>query len=179
MDLTIEPSFAKAVCFQVHETEIDSYQVFWNCGLVGREISSLLVEYAKLNEIDIRTAFAEILDSTDFNEFMRTNAPPIQSVDLDADDMALVDAVVNANWQDMKYRCGLDGYSYTIKIYGAQIREFKCWCTIPEQWRELIPLVDRLIEIAKLEPRDYYEVHGIFDADGSTVRQSLFGATIT
>ncbi len=170
MDLTIEPSFAKAVCFQVHSTEVDSYQLFWNFSFVGREISALLVEYAKRNEIDIGTAFAEILDSTNFNAFMRRHEPPIFVADLDADDMTLVDAVINANWRDEKYRCGLDGHHYDIKIYGAQVRTFECWCTIPEQWRELIPLVERLIEIAKLEPRDCYEVQGVYGADGISRR---------
>ncbi len=93
---------------------------------------------------------------------MRQNAPPISIADLDADDMKLVNAIVNANWQDEKYRCGLDGHSYDIKIYGEQVRKFKCWCVIPKEYGELIPLVDRLIDIAKLEPRSCYAVHGVY-----------------
>ena len=166
LDLSISPSFAKGVGFQVHETEPNSFRLFWNCGMIGREIYSLIVEYAKLNRIDLKTIVSQFAFSEDFADFMRKNAPPIQSVDLNADDMNLVNAVVNANWRDEKYRCGLDGHSYTIKIYGAQVRKFKCWCVIPNAWQELIPLVERLIDIAKLEPRDCYEVHGVYDSDG-------------
>lgn len=162
MDLTIEPSFAKAVCFQVHEMKDDSFQLFWNFGMVGREIYSATVEYARLNEINPKTLTIKIWDSEGFAEFMRRNAPPIAIADLDADDMSLISAAVNANWQNMEYRCGLDGHHYLIKIYGEQVRDFKCWCVIPKAWTELIPLVDRLIDIAKLEPRSCYAVKGTY-----------------
>ena len=170
LDLSISSSFAKGVGFQVHETEPNSFKLFWNCELLWREISLLLVEYAKLNRIDPKTPASQIFFSEDFADFMRKNAPPIQSVDLNADDMSLIKTVVNANWRDEEYRCGLDGHSYTIKIYGAQVHTFKCWCDIPNAWQELIPLVERLIDIAKLEPRDCYEVHGVYDADGISRR---------
>ena len=162
MDLIIEPSFAKAVCFQVHEMKNDSFQLFWNFGMTSREMYPMLMKYARLNQIDLKTAITKILYSEEFNDFMKLNAPPVSIADLDADDMALVDAVVNAKWQDMEYRCGLDGHHYDIKIYGEQILAFKCWREIPKAWSELIPLVDRLIEIAKLEPRNCYEVHGVY-----------------
>ncbi len=161
MDLIIEPSFAKTACFQVHETADNSFKLFWNFGMVSREIISPLMEYAKLNKIDLRTPMTKVCCSEDFAEFMRQNAPPINIADLSADDMALVDAVDNADWRDVKYRCGLDGHDYTVKIYGEPIREFKCWCVIPKEYGALIPLVDRLIDIAKLEPCDCYAVSGV------------------
>lgn len=92
---------------------------------------------------------------------MRQHTSEIFIADLDANDMKLINAVVNANWQDEEYICGLDGHHYDIKIYDDTIRKFECWCVIPRAWAELIPLVDRLIEIAKLEPRSCYAVHGV------------------
>ena len=82
MDLIIEPSFAKAVCFQVHEMKNDSFQLFWNFGMTSREMYPMLMKYARLNQIDLKTAIAKIFIA-----------------DLDADDMALVDAVVNAKYR--------------------------------------------------------------------------------
>ena len=162
MDLIIEPSFAKAVCFQVHEMKNDSFQLFWNFGMVGRNIIPILKEYAQVNNINPKTPMIEVLFGEEFAAFIRQRATKIFIADLDADDMNLINAVVNSKWQDMEYRCGLDGHHYDIKIYGEEIRAFKCWCVIPKAWSELIPLVDRLIEIAKLEPRDCYEVHGVY-----------------
>ncbi|MBQ3727651.1 MAG: hypothetical protein II902_11470 [Selenomonadaceae bacterium] len=162
MDLIIAPSFAKAVCFQVHEMKNDSFQLFWNFGMTSREEFPLLKKFVRLNQIDLKTSMVKVLESKEFNNFMRMNAPPIRFADLDADDMTLINAVVNAEWQEMEYRCGLDGHHYRVKIYGEEIRAFKCWCVIPKAWSELIPLVDRLIEIAKLEPRDCYEVSGVY-----------------
>lgn len=162
MDLIIEPSFSNAVCFQVHEMENDSFKLLWNFGMVGREIVHLMKEYAQVNDIDLKTFIAKVFDSEDFAAFMKQHAPEIFIVDLDADDMNLINAVVNANWSFKEYRCGLDGHHYRIKIYGEQLREFKCWCVIPKEWNELIPLVDRLIEIAKLEPLSCYAVHGVY-----------------
>ena len=179
LDLSISPAFAKGVGFQVHETEPNSFRLFWNCGMLEHEISPLIGEYVKLNRIDPKTSAAKVFFSKDFADFMRKNAPPIQSFDLSANDMNLVNAVVNANWRDEKYRCGLDGHHYDIKIYGAQVREFKCWCYIPNAWQELIPLVERLIDIAKLEPRDCYEVHGVFDSDGVSRRLRPLPSTNT
>ena len=82
MDLIIEPSFAKSACFQVHEMKNDSFQLFWNFGMTLREMYPMLMKFAKLNQIDLKTAIAKIFIA-----------------DLDADDMALVDAVVNAKYR--------------------------------------------------------------------------------
>ncbi|MBR1804936.1 MAG: hypothetical protein IJ774_00970 [Selenomonadaceae bacterium] len=173
LDLSISPAFAKGVGFQVHETEPNSFRLFWNYEL--RPVSeqwNLIKRYVELNKdkIDLKMPLSEFYFSAELADFMRKNAPPIQSVDLNADDMNLVNAVVNANWRDEKYRCGLDGHHYDIKIYGAQVRKFKCWREIPNAWQELIPLVERLIDIAKLKPRDCYEVHGVWGADGVSRR---------
>ena len=159
MDLIIEPSFAKAVCFQVHEMKNNSYQLFWNYGLHPKEFFPLIAEYAKINKLAPKTPLTKIFFSKELAEFMIKHTPKIFIADLDADDMKLVNAVVNANWQDdMKYRCGLDGHHYRLKIYNEMIRKFKCLCVIPKEWSELIPLVDLLIEIARLEPLDCYAV---------------------
>ena len=164
MYLIIEPSFAKAGCFQVHEMEADSFKLFWNYELRPKEYVPLIKKYFEINSDKIapKMSIAEFFFGKEFAAFMRQHTPEIFVADLNANDMALVAAVVNADWQYVKYRCGLDGHSYTIKIYGEEVREFKCWCNIPKAWSELIPLVDRLTEIAKLEPRDCYEVHGVY-----------------
>lgn len=169
LDLIIEPSFAKAVCFQVHEMENNSFQLFWNFGMVGREIVTLLKEYAQINKIDPKTSMVKVFDSEEFIAFIKQHASGIFIADLDADDMSLVNAVVNANWIEAKCICGLDGSSYKIKIYGEPIREYEFWCYIYEEQKELIPLIDRLIEIAKLESnRIHYEVHGVRNANGNS-----------
>ena len=82
MDLIIEPSFAKAVCFQVHEMKNDSFQLFWNFGMTLREEIPLLKKFAKLNQIDLKTAIAKIFIA-----------------DLDADDMNLINAVINEKYR--------------------------------------------------------------------------------
>ena len=165
MDLIIEPSFAKAICFQVHGMKDGSFKLFWNFGMVGREIDSLIKKYIEINKISVFTL--QILVSKEFGDFMRANATQIQIADLDADDMTLANAVVNAKWIEAKRRYGLDGHSYKIKIYGKPIREYEFYCDIYEEQKELIPFVDRLIEIAKLESdRIHYEVHSIYSADG-------------
>ena len=163
MDLTIEPSFAKAVCFQVHEMSENFFQLFWNLDMKGHEVMALFKKFAEINNV---AATMENYFSEKFDAFMRLNTTPISIVDLDADDMSLVNDIINANWQYEEFRCGLDGHSYNIKIYGEQVSEFECWCVIPEAWIELVPLVDRLIDIAKLEPRNCYAVHSVRRANG-------------
>ncbi len=164
MDLIIAPSFAKAVCFQVHEMKNDSFQLFWNYELRPKEYGALIKKYLEINKdkIDMKMSIVDFFFGKELASFMRQHTPEIFIADLNADDMTLVAAVVNAEWQDEKYRCGLDGHHYRIKIYGEEVRAFKCWCVIPKAWSELIPLVDRLIEIAKLEPHDCYEVSGVY-----------------
>ena len=164
MDLAISPAFAKGIGFQVHEMENDSFQLFWNYELRPKEYGSLIEKYLEINKdkIDPKMSIADFFFGKELASFMRQHTPEIFIADLNADDMALVDAVVNAKWQDVEYRCGLDGHHYDIKIYDKEIRAFKCWRDIPKAWSELIPLVDRLIEIAKLEPRDCYEVSGVY-----------------
>ena len=162
LDLAISPAFARGVGFQVHEMKNNSFQLFWNYALRPKEFFTLIAEYGRVNKINPKTPITEIFFSDELAAFMRAHAPEIFIADLDKNDMALVNAVVNANWQDEEYRCGLDGHHYDIKIYGEPIREYKCWHEIPKGWSELIPLVERLIEIAKLEPRDCYEVHGVW-----------------
>ena len=60
MDLAISPAFAKGIGFQVHEMKNNSYQLFWNFGMVGREIYSATVEYTRLNEIAPKTLTIKI-----------------------------------------------------------------------------------------------------------------------
>ena len=169
MDLTIEPSFAKAVCFQVHEMSENFFQLFWNYELRPViEQGKLMRKYIDLNrdKLPPKMSLPEFFYSEGLAAFMRLNAPPISIADLDEDDMSLVNDIINANWQYEEFRCGLDGHSYNIKIYGEQVSEFECWCVIPEAWIELVPLVDRLIDIAKLEPRNCYAVHSVRRANG-------------
>lgn len=155
LDLTIEPSFAKAVCFQFHQMQDNSYKVFWNFETV--KIASLIIQYAKDNKIDIKTPVIEVVDSDEFAKFIKSHSPVFNS-DLSAADMEIVNAVIKADWKPIQYRCGLDGHSYRIKIYGEKIREYKTWCDIPNEWADLIPLVNFLIELANLQPDYSYRV---------------------
>ena len=76
----------------------------------------------------------------------------------------------------------LCGHSYTIKIYGENPREYCSWCDIPKDWADLIPLVNRVIEIANLHPRDRYEVAYIGEKSlrtaANTANETSEGGTI-
>jgi len=86
LDLTIEPSFAKAVCFQFHQMQDNSYKVFWNFETV--KIASLIIQYAKDNKIDMKTPVSEVWLSQEFAKFIKSHSP-IYSADLSNDDMEI------------------------------------------------------------------------------------------
>lgn len=162
LDLTIEPSFAPAACFQFHQMQDNFYRVFWNIGMTDRGSLPKVQEYVKANEskIDMQMPFSEFLKDAGLAKFMKRYAP-IHSADLSSNDMEIVNAVANADWTPAQYGGGLDGHSYTIKIYGDTPREFHCWCRIPAEWTALIPLVNFVIGAANLQPRNCYEVKGV------------------
>ena len=157
MDLRIESSFRKTVNFQVHEMQDNLYRIFWTKGKFPGDVMRIIVEYIENNGIDKKTPLVEIFQDKDFAKFVQSRFT-IHSADLSATDMKLVNAVIDANWEPVEYRGGLDGHSYKIKIYGENPREYCSWCDIPASWADLIPLVDFLIDVANLEPRDCYEV---------------------
>ena len=166
LDLTIEPSFARAVCFQFHQMQDNSYKIFWNFAMSAKEFSILIKQYAEDYKIDIKTPLLEVIESEEFAKFIKQHSK-IYKADLSEENMELVKAVIKADWAPIKYTCGLDGHSYCIKIYGEKVREYRCWCDIPNEWADLIPLVNLLIELANLQPDYSYRVSYI---DGKSLK---------
>lgn len=173
MDLAINPPSARnPVGFQIHQMQDGAHKIFWNFALKGRERISAIQKYIVgknyfngREKTPILEGLNEICNDPQFIEFTRTSAP-IHSADLSENNMALVNAVIDANWAPVEYGGGLDGHSYTIKIYGENPREYNRWCDIPASWAALIPLVDFLIDVANLTPRHCYGVTWI---DGKAV----------
>ncbi len=163
MDVIINPSFARAVCFQIHKMRDNSCKVFWEYELRGREKFALIGRYINENResLDLKMPVVECVElicrDPKFLAMLKADSQ-IHSADLSENDMALVNAVIDANWEPVEYGGGLDGHSYKIKIYGENPREYNRWCDIPASWKDLIPLVDFLIDVANLTPRHCYEV---------------------
>ena len=155
MDLIIESSFAKAICFQIHQMQDNSYKVFWNFEFASQKIVSLTIQYGKDNKIDMKTPLIEIWKSNEFAKFIKQHSK-IYSSDLNENVVEIVNTIIKSDWSQLPYECGLDGHSYHIKIYGEKIREYHCWCNIPGRWFDLLPLLDLLIKLADLQPEDCY-----------------------
>ena len=165
LDLKIESSFRSTVNFQVHEMQNNLYRVFWKKGKSTDDIFAMIMEYVENNNVDKKTPLVKLLQDENLTKFMQSRFT-LHSADLSASDMKLVNAVVNANWSEVKCIRALCGHSYTIKIYGENAREYCSWCDIPASWAALIPLVDFLIDVANLTPRHCYGVTWI---DGKAV----------
>lgn len=164
IDLSINPSFARTVGFQIHQMFDNSYRIFWNFGMKIGEKFAEIVQYAKETDeyknkmkAPVTEVLTEICSDARFAERIKSKIV-IHSADLSENDMKLVNAVIDANWAPVEYGGGLDGQSYKIKIYGKNPREYNRWCDIPADWTDLIPLVDFLIDVANLTPRHCYEV---------------------
>lgn len=117
----------------------------------------MIIEYVENNNVDKKTPLVKFLQDENLTKFMQSRFT-LHSADLSAADMKLVNAVANANWENINRHYGLDGHDYTIKIYGEHMKIFEYYCHIDKEQAPLIPLVDFLIDVANLTPRNCYEV---------------------
>lgn len=164
LELIIEPAFAvRSVCFQVHKSSGNAYKAFWNYEITSREMPKLIHEYINYRPDVKKWTLGQLLDDPEFAKYIKKYTP-INCMDLSTTDMKIIEDVINANWRDLQHvPWGLDGHSYTLKIYEKEYKEYHCWCVIPAEWKELIPLVDMVINIADLNPRGRYAVLGTKD----------------
>lgn len=164
LELIIEPAFSafRAVCFQVHQSTNNVYKAYWNYDTPSRELSKLYQMYIQAQPTKQNRKTSQEIDDPEFRLYLKQHSP-VYSEDLRASDMQIVDDVINADFGESRFvsTSGLDGHSYTLKIYEKKYKEYHCWCVIPAEWKELIPLVDMVINIADLNPRDRYVVCGI------------------
>ena len=165
LELIIEPAFAvRSVCFQVHKSSGNVYKAFWNYEITSREMPKLIHEYINYRPDVKNWMLGQLLDDPEFAKYIKKYTP-INCRDLGASDMNIINDVINVDFGESRFVApgGLDGHSYTLKIYEKEYKEYHCWCVIPAEWKELIPLVDMVINIAELNPRERYAVFGTKD----------------
>ena len=49
---------------------------------------------------------------------------------------------------------GLDGHDYHIRIDGFS-SEYWCWCSLPEEWKNIKPIINQCVAYAQLNPARY------------------------
>lgn len=49
---------------------------------------------------------------------------------------------------------GLDGHDYHIMIDGFPA-EYWCWCSLPDEWKKLEPIISQCVDYAQLDPDRY------------------------
>lgn len=127
LELIIEPAFAvRSVCFQVHKSSGNAYKAFWNYEITSREMPKLIHQYIK-NRPDVKNwTQVRLLDDPEFAKYIRKNTP-INCIDLSAPNMIIVDDVINADFGASRFVAagGLDGHSYTLKIYEKEYKGYK------------------------------------------------------
>ena len=155
LDVIIEPSFNKAVCFQFHEMNDGSLEMFWNFEIVGRKIIPYAKEFVFQHKLPGETTFADLLKNVEYKKFIKGKCP-ISNAKLSKVQAEIIKQVVNTESPlDAEKYQGLDGHSYTFKVWGENKRVYECWCVLPKGWDILIPLIDMVVKLADLDNDRY------------------------
>ena len=151
LNLYITPSFRKSVCFQVHQMDDDSLELFWNFELESRELLPFMREFVKNNNLPERIKVVDLFEDVEFVKALKKKCPVSKSA-LSKEQIEIIDRVINTGIPiDVKKHYGLDGHSYTIEIFGEKNQIYESWCLLPEEWQVFSPLIEMVVSIAGLD----------------------------
>lgn len=155
LSLYITPSFRKSVCFQVHQMDDDSLELFWNFELVGRELLPFMREFVKNNNLPEGIKVLDLFENVEFVKALKKKCPVSKST-LSKEQIEIINQVVNLKLPlDVEKHQGLDGHSFTIEIFGEKNQIYDSWCILPKEWRELSPLIEMAVNTAELDNNIY------------------------
>lgn len=152
LSLLIEQSFRKlSVFFEVRENN-GQYTLYWNYEVMPEEFIPVLRKYAEDNMLEKVTLLQLLEDEGAMNEVSKLCKT--YSCILDPDEIGIVNLFAENGLPEIDRRKprGLDGHSYELNCYALE-KEFKCWCVLPKEWKELEKLIELFVQKAGLDKK--------------------------
>lgn len=147
LSLLIEQSLRTlSVYFEVRENN-GNYTLYWNYEVTPEEFFPVLKKYADDNMLGNVTLPQLLEDEGAMNEVSKLCKT--YSCILEPGEIDIVNLFVENGLPDIdrKKPHGLDGHSYELNCYALE-KEFKCWCVLPKEWKELEKLIELFIQKA-------------------------------
>ena len=151
--LEIQCSFCAPALFEVFE-ENDSFTVYWRKCLKDRDLINQIIADPILNSK--KMPLNELYKSPEYSEFLNKILPVSKYV-LDERQKSIVTSLLeNGLDKEVKKHYGHDGHSYELKLYRPNEEIFRCWCVVPDEWKDFKNVIDLLVnEISGLDDLRY------------------------
>lgn len=151
--LTEQSMRTKSVNFEVYHSDSE-WNLYWNMEIPPIDFLPVMKKYAKKEAILQEAMKDEIV----LREVLKLSKTYV--CQLSVEEVAIIKRIVEKGLPDLNRRKpqGLDGHSYELKLYTSE-KEYRCWCVIPKEWKELIPLIK--LFVAKAELNERYLIDGI------------------
>lgn len=148
LSLLIEQSLrTKSVYFEVYNS-VGEWNLYWNYEISPVDFLPVMKKYAKKGAT-LQEAMEDEMVVGEVSKLAKTYV-----CHLNEDDITIIKRIAEKGLPDVnrKKPQGLDGHSYEIKLYNIE-KEYRCWCVVPEEWGDLIPLIELFVAKADLNER--------------------------
>lgn len=130
----------------------NKYIVYWRSGISNAETRKLFDELWDLSV----SSLDELIKTKEYKEKLNKYTP-VHSAVLSENQRNIVQAFLqNGIDKSVREISGRDGHSYFIEVYYPELKKYRCWCRVPEEWSILCDMINMLvIDIANLDYQKY------------------------
>lgn len=153
--LEIHSSFSPSAYFEIDENTNANYTAYWRVELPRSEYYDNVI--SKMNfRLRDTISITELSNIDEYGQLLNRYCP-VRTENLSASQKIIVDNLLKDELDtDVEMPSGRDGHSFFIKTYRPSIKEYRCWCKLPNKWKALSDLIDVLVnDISGLEDMKY------------------------
>lgn len=145
MSVLIGQSFrSKSVYFEIYKLD-KKWMVYWNYEIPVDNLIQIMKKYGKKGG-----TLPDIIENeTIMKEIFKLNKTYF--FELNEDEITYFQKIIQTGLPELKekIRWGFDGHHYEVKICPCN-KEYKCWCLLPYEWKQLNIIIDILVDKAEL-----------------------------